>query len=713
MILEFAIAITAILVFLLGLVVYVNDPKNKQNIYFSLLSAAGASWLFSNFFVLLVPSEIFFQRLITPTSILSILTLLYFVEAYSRKNSRISITSKVLTLFSLPILILSFTNLNVYKSLSGSLELGTLYPFYIVYVTCCSLVLLWRIVQGYRSNSTLVQKEKTNIVGLGIALTIVPTTIFGVLLPAIGVNVFLDITPVFVVIFFSLSSYAILRKRLFDIRYVVWRLMTYSISITIITIVLTVGVYFGVAIILGYDTIDYSVQPYYIVATVVIILLFEPLKKWIDKLTNTVFFQQKYSVHETLNKVSSFMTSNIDTHKIQRFIISILDETVSPTYCGFLIYDSKGHLSIENVSQGGLHLHPDALLSISHIKDPFKLYEELAVGSKQKNTFDLYNINLIARLSTHNKSIGYLILGNKKNGNTYTHHDLQLIQLITNDLALALENAQRYEEIKAFNLTLQNKVNEATKALKRTNTKLIALDDAKDEFISMASHQLRTPLTSIKGYISMLLEEDLGKINSTQRQALKEAFESSQRMVFLISDFLNVSRIRTGKFIIESSQTDLSQIVNEEIAQLKDMAGLRGQKITYKIPKRFPKVWLDENKIRQVMMNILDNAIYYTPKDGEITIVLEKNKDHIIYQVSDNGIGVPLKEQHRLFTKFFRAKNARNARPDGTGLGLFMAQKIITAQGGEIIFKSEEGKGSTFGFKFPYKNVSSPIDKKT
>lgn len=710
MILELSIAITAILVFLLGLVVYVNDPKNRQNIYFCILSIAGTSWLFSNFFVLLIPNELFFQRLITPTSVLSMLTLLYFVEAYSRKNNTISSVTKVLTALSIPILVLSFTDFNVYVTSSENIELGSLYPFYIVYIISCTLLLIWRIIQGYKSSSVLIEKEKTNIAGLGIALTVIPTTILGVLLPAFGVNIFLDITPIFVIIFFSLSSYAILQRRLFDIRYVVWRLVTYSISIAIITIMLTLGVYFGVATVLGYDTINYSVQPYYIATTIVIILLFEPLKRWVDKITNTVFFQQKYSVHETLSKTSNFITRNIDTHKIQKFTIKTFDETISPTYCAFLIYDKEGHLQLENISNDQnsnkrYYQLKSVLSNISHIKDNLKTYDEIDYKSALKKTFELCGINITARLATHNKSIGYLVLGHKKSGTSYSRHDLQLVKLVANDLALSLENAQRYEEIKAFNVTLQNKVNEATKALKRTNAKLIALDDAKDEFISMASHQLRTPLTSIKGYISMLLEEDLGKLNKTQKQALKEAFDSSQRMVFLISDFLNVSRIRTGKFIIEPSQTNIARIVDEEIAQLRDMAGLRGQKISYKAPKKIPMLWLDENKIRQVMMNMLDNAIYYTPKGGEITIVLEKDKDTITYKVIDTGIGVPLKEQHRLFTKFFRAKNARSARPDGTGLGLFMAQKIITAQGGKIIFKSEEGKGSTFGFSFPYSSI--------
>lgn len=178
-------------------------------------------------------------------------------------------------------------------------------------------------------------------------------------------------------------------------------------------------------------------------------------------------------------------------------------------------------------------------------------------------------------------------------------------------------------------------------------------------------------------------------------------------MVYLIADFLNVSRIKTGKFVIEPKEVDLPMVVSEEITQLREMAGSRDITLQYQAPEVFPKVMLDDNKIRQVMMNIVDNAIYYTPAGGTVTIQLFVDSADVVFKVIDTGIGVPKREQHKLFTKFFRAGNARKARPDGTGLGLFMAQKIIAEQGGSIIFESTEGKGSTFGFRFPLSKIKT------
>lgn len=197
----------------------------------------------------------------------------------------------------------------------------------------------------------------------------------------------------------------------------------------------------------------------------------------------------------------------------------------------------------------------------------------------------------------------------------------------------------------------------------------------------------------------MLLDGDAGEINPQQRKLLEEAFNSSQRMVHLISDFLNISRIQTGKFIIELTDVNLADILDEEIEQLRISATSRKLNLTYDKPVDFPTLPIDEGKIRQVMMNFIDNAIYYSPSEGTINVVLSHTATSVEFKVIDHGIGVPKAEQHKLFVKFSRASNARKQRPDGTGIGLFMAKKVIVALGGAIIFQSEEGKGSTFGFR--------------
>lgn len=255
---------------------------------------------------------------------------------------------------------------------------------------------------------------------------------------------------------------------------------------------------------------------------------------------------------------------------------------------------------------------------------------------------------------------------------------------------------------------LTQRIQEATAELTKANDELKRVDATKDEFVSMASHQLRTPLTSIKGYISMVLEGDAGEINADQRKLLNEAFTSSERMVRLIGDFLNVSRLQNGKFMIDRTAIDLPAVVAQEIATVQEIATGKGIGIAFHQPSRYPRLYLDEEKIRQVIMNFLDNAVYYSPESKVVSVRLYTSEGFAVFEVVDRGMGVPKAAQRHLFTKFFRADNALKQRPDGTGVGLYLAKKVIDGHGGKVFFESAEHQGSTFGFRLPIKKLSLP-----
>jgi len=363
-------------------------------------------------------------------------------------------------------------------------------------------------------------------------------------------------------------------------------------------------------------------------------------------------------------------------------------------------------------------IDPDLLERLSSLKVPI---DSKWVDSPKRNLIiDLKNVNVVNGIATispdmvkifemlsTNYGLSHLYLTKLK-----ARDNLTGIMVIGLDENLHMDDIELIERlgeptgIAFFNRLLFEENQTVLQQLKKTNDKLKEIDEAKDEFISMASHQLRTPLTSMKGYVSMVLDGEAGPITPPQKSMLQQAFNSSQRMVYLISDLLNVSRIRTGKFIISNKKTDLCQVVESELNQLDEVATARGIRFIFNKPQNFPILMLDETKIRQVVMNFLDNAVYYTPKGGRITVELKATDKIIEYLVTDTGLGVPKEDQPNLFTKFYRAQNARKMRPDGTGLGLYMARKVIVAQGGTILFSSVEGEGSTFGFSFPIEKVS-------
>ncbi len=355
-------------------------------------------------------------------------------------------------------------------------------------------------------------------------------------------------------------------------------------------------------------------------------------------------------------------------------------------------------LKIDTTSDWAISRHRNLIIDLSSKETAMKL--DVFENTKQelldtlKNNLKIASL-YITKLESRGNLTGVMVVGLTEV--IPKINDIELIERLAQPTGIAIQNRLLYEEN-------QEIVNELT----QTNQKLKEIDSTKDEFISMASHQLRTPLTSMKGYVSMVLEGEFGEINDQQKAMLQQAFDSSQRMVYLISDLLNVSRLRTGKFNITRSETDLSEIVDSEIKQLMPNAQNRKVRLYYTKPLNFPSVWLDETKTRQVIMNFMDNALYYTPAGGRVDIELVSTAEYVRFTVKDTGLGISKKDQPYLFTKFYRAQNARKMRPDGTGLGLYMAKKIIIAQGGSIIFNSQENQGSTFGFEFPRNSL---IDK--
>lgn len=199
----------------------------------------------------------------------------------------------------------------------------------------------------------------------------------------------------------------------------------------------------------------------------------------------------------------------------------------------------------------------------------------------------------------------------------------------------------------------------------------------------------------------MLMEGDFDDLSKKQAKAINEISISSGRMSYLIDDLLNVSRLQSGRFIVNKVRTNLGKLVLEEIEQAMMMADSHKIKIEYDSSDwdKLPEVDLDQGKIGEVISNMIDNAIFYSKPGSSIAITLVQNGNGLEFRVKDSGIGVPKEEQGDLFTKFYRATNARTKRPDGTGIGLFLAKKIITGHGGDVIFESAEGAGSTFGFR--------------
>jgi len=239
------------------------------------------------------------------------------------------------------------------------------------------------------------------------------------------------------------------------------------------------------------------------------------------------------------------------------------------------------------------------------------------------------------------------------------------------------------------------------KDLEKANVRLRELDKLKSEFVSIASHQLRSPLTAVKGYASLILEGSFGKAPEAIKEAVEKIFDSSQTMVASVEDFLNVSRIEQGRMKYEMSVFDVGDLAKKVIEELEPIAQKKQLKLSYSSESKENQVKADIGKIKQVISNLVDNAIKYTEK-GSVDVNVSQSDDKIRIAVNDTGIGISAQTLPRLFDRFVRDRNANKVNVSGSGLGLYVAKQLVEGHKGRVWAESKgEGKGSTFIIEIP------------
>jgi signal transduction histidine kinase len=715
--------ISAVVVFFLGITVLLKGKKDKLNINFALFSFVSTIWMFGTFMMFINQGDtekiIFWDKFVYVGVVYIPVITLHFGLALTKfkiiKSNFLIILGYILSTFFLLLIPTDFFVEGVFNYKWGAHSKAQFFHhIFLVYFALYIILKFIIVFKYYRKQLNLVEKERIKycFVAFFILATFGPV----VYLPAYGIGIY-PFAYLSGLIFAIIISYTIVRYRFLNIKFI-FR----SSSVYLLSLIVVFGLASGVKILAEKFFPEFS---FWIDLMVIFFAVstFPPIKKVFFRWANEYFFTSLYDSGKLILKTGNDLKTFLNIEEVYKYLYSVLSKNLHTRAFGVLTYNKENKKYALQYNQGfrverGSEFDRNPLVEAKYIaNNEVVITEELKnlhYNEKTKDLIDLLErleVELLIPLKVKGNLIGLLSLGQKETEEAYNDEDLQVLEIISGQAAVAIENAQLYSRVKRFNVRLKKEVREAVSEVEKTNKdlsqanrklsnaykKLKQLDSAKNEFISIASHQLRTPLTSIKGFISMIMEGDYGKVDKEVEDALKKIFISNERLIKLVNDLLSLSRIESGKFSFTFKKGDIVKLVKDILGDFKLEAKTKKLQLKFvKAEKEIKPFVFDPGKIHEVISNLVDNALKYTEK-GEIEVKMENLKEKVRIIVSDSGQGMSEQELEYVFEKFRRGIDSSSLNTEGTGLGLYVCRKIVDAHKGKIYAESDgPGKGSRF-----------------
>jgi signal transduction histidine kinase len=667
--------------------------KSKETFYLGWVSFFSAIYVFIWGGVFFFSSHKLLWVRATWLGSLVVASYLVFIYYFTGKNKYLKIKlffwyalASIISFVSLttPYIIYKVSDKYPFICLETAGSLNRLARLFVIFVLAISFYYL--VVSYFKSQGLKKQQLKYFIWGLFIYA--LGGFLFTGILPLLNYQKFfayLDAPAYLSVFWIGLTTYAIFKKELFNIRIILTEFLVALIGLILFIQIFLAG---GIQV----KTINSIIFILFcLVGYLLIKAVYQEIKKEKEaQLLSGELGELNETLEEKIHEKTKELQSNVkkleDSKKALMNILEDIDQTrkreeeeknktlaiITNLTDGLLFFDKNDRLLLANPPIGNfLNIEIDKILGKT-IKQLGRLSSFIPLCQVlEKNTKDIsrkelkIRENLILEISTvevikNNERIGFLIV----------LHDISREKLV---------------------------------------------EKMKTEFVSLAAHQLRTPLSAIKWTLKMLLSGDLGKINKEQQEFIGKTYNSNERMIHLINDLLNVTRIEEGRYLYRISEFPIGDLMDSVINNLKEKIQAKKIKFNYNKPRKsLPKIKADREKIEIVVQNLIENAINYSAVGGSVTVSMDCDKLNLKFLVKDTGMGILEHQKPRLFTKFFRGENAAKMDTQGTGLGLFMAKNIIKAHGGKIWFESKWGEGSTFYFSLPLgKNlkISSEVEQ--
>lgn len=537
---------------------------------------------------------------------------------------------------------------------------------------------------------------------------------------------FVPYAPLFMLPFIVASAYTIIRHRFMDVRLALARSLSFSFLVGTFLVLYAAMLVFAVPAISR--TLDVPESAVAALGALFAVLLARFVQDALRKVTDHFLFQGRIDYKKELVDVGRDLSATIDIEEATEAVVRVMRDIVKTQKVVVLLHNPEEKVFEPHAYEGVKSFQvtiPDQnqlLLHLIHVQGVL-VKDELLLAREQdkstahqkeievvENALEWLDASVIVPLFVNRELTGLILLGEKLSGEPYLQDDVEFLNGLASQAAVNLENARLYKESLEFGRKLESEVKRATHELELANQQLKDLDKAKSEFLSIASHQLYTPLTALRGYVAMLKEGDFGAVSEKQQPVLDILDKSADRLIELIKGLLDISRIERGKLELNLESVDLAEMAKELVQDLMPNAMNKDLQLEFHEPATsVSHVVVDKDRLRQVMLNFVDNAIKYTPQ-GRIDVRVGQEGEDVIFSVQDTGKGISREDLARLFNKFTRVGGASRFHTEGTGLGLYVARQIVKEHHGEVHVDSPgEGMGSTFAMSIPAEGASRSL----
>ncbi len=705
----------------LAIFIYRKNPNARLNRYFALFALTTLGWLVTLYFFNRTPDSpaltVWGRANFAFAASFVVFNYLYLPEI-ARKQARH--TKWILLQTGLLVLVTLFTGwIDEVEHLSHGEHVtvfGPLFPLYIAHIVGYVGAALYLTFFANRKTIRKVRNQ-LSIIGLGIFLMAIIAMLTNLLLPYFfKVFALQEIGALSIIALLGTIAYAISAHQLFDIRIIIRRTVVFTVLFIFIVIAYSALALLLRGALLGEPVSDTRTNIVNLVTICIIGFAIEPLRQWLTVRTDQFLFKREYNLQKVLTGLTTKLNTVINLDEALEIFLQTLVKVLHLRQAVMYVFQpgEHGEFAISRVKQSGYRqpsklvpeaddlairyflTHPETLqrqqLEADLAEEEAKRRNPSVAGlpgkSRQEHTaktsalahMDRLKATVAIPLFLGKRPLGLIFLGEKGSGDPYNEDDLSLLEAIGSQAVSAIQKAKLYED-----------------------------DQAKSEFVSIASHELLTPIAAVQGWLSMALEDGMGQIDPQPRSFIEKAFISTRRLSSLVKDLLAVSQIEAGRMKFKFQRVELGLQIEQTLDQLHFLAQEKKLGLRFEKPARpLPAVLADTDRVMEVLINLVGNAIKYTPK-GSITVkaLPDVRGKFVKVEVSDTGLGMSKQERAHLFEKFYRIDSPETTGIMGTGLGLYITKSTVEKMGGEITVESTPGKGSTFSFTLPVFEVQA------